>query len=164
MSSSRARNGHGGGAGLRVSEHKQQEQQPQRPPCTDFDMAYFHSYAHVSIHEEMIKWIVDVGCGTGILSIFCSQAGAEWAYAVDANLGRLKSSFLISENEVVKAKNLSDTVIVLHGQVEDVEIDEEIDVIISEWIRYMLLYEVVMSLLSNRFLVNYIHLLVMLAL
>ncbi|KAF3456082.1 hypothetical protein FNV43_RR00725 [Rhamnella rubrinervis] len=92
--------------------------------------------------------VVDSGCWMWHwnLSIFCSQAGAEW------------------ENEVVKAKNLSDTVIVLHGQVEDVEIDEEIDVIISEWIRYMLLYEVVMSLLSNRFLVNYIHLLVMLAL
>lgn len=46
-----SREGHGpsGGAtvGLRVSEQ-------QRPP-TDFDMAYFHSYAHVGIHEEMIK-------------------------------------------------------------------------------------------------------------
>ncbi|CAL9232124.1 unnamed protein product [Arabidopsis halleri] len=26
------------------------------PPCTDFDVAYFHSYAHVGIHEEMIKF------------------------------------------------------------------------------------------------------------
>ncbi|KAF3443634.1 hypothetical protein FNV43_RR13324 [Rhamnella rubrinervis] len=42
------RDDHGGGAGLRVSEHKQQEQQPQRPSCTDFDMAYFYSYAHVA--------------------------------------------------------------------------------------------------------------------
>lgn len=24
-------------------------------PCTDFDMAYFNSYAHLGIHEEMIK-------------------------------------------------------------------------------------------------------------
>lgn len=38
----------------RVSEQQQQQQQ-QRHPCTDFDMAYFHSYAHVGIHEEMIK-------------------------------------------------------------------------------------------------------------
>nr|GEY75909.1 protein arginine N-methyltransferase [Tanacetum cinerariifolium] len=44
-------------------------------------------------------------------------------------------------NEVVKANNLSDKVIVLHGRVEDVQIDEEVDVIISEWMGYMLLYE-----------------------
>jgi hypothetical protein len=45
------RDGHGlggGTVGVRVCE------QQQRPP-TDFDMAYFHSYAHVGIHEEMIK-------------------------------------------------------------------------------------------------------------
>ncbi|KAL1568737.1 type I protein arginine methyltransferase [Salvia divinorum] len=46
-----------------------------------------------------------------------------------------------SENEVIKANNLSDTVIVLHGRVEDVEIDEKVDVIASEWMGYMLLYE-----------------------
>lgn len=148
-----SRDGHDGAAGLRVSGQKQQ----QRPPCTDFDMAYFHSYAHVGIHEEMIKdrvrtdtyraaimqhqssiagkVVVDVGCGTGILSIFCAQAGAKRVYAVDA------SEIAIQANEVVKANNLSDTVIVLHGRVEDVEIEEEVDVIISEWMGYMLLYE-----------------------
>ncbi|XP_059454136.1 probable protein arginine N-methyltransferase 6 isoform X2 [Corylus avellana] len=121
--------GHGGGTvGVRVCE------QQQRPP-TDFDMAYFHSYAHVGIHEEMIKVVVDVGCGTGILSIFCAQAGAKRVYAVDA------SDIAVQANEVVKANNLSDIVIVLHGRVEDVEIDEEVDVIISEWMGYMLLYE-----------------------
>ncbi|CAK9162773.1 unnamed protein product [Ilex paraguariensis] len=53
--------------------------------------------------------------------------------------------FLIDESvkakEVVKANNLSDTVIVLHGRIEDVEINEEVDVIVSEWMGYMLLYE-----------------------
>ncbi|ONI32131.1 hypothetical protein PRUPE_1G350300 [Prunus persica] len=145
--------------GLRVSEHnkQQQQQQQQGAPCTDFDMAYFHSYAHVGIHEEMIKdrvrtetyrtaimqhqssiagkVVVDVGCGTGILSIFCAQAGAKRVYAVDA------SDIAVQANEVVKANNLSETIIVLHGRVEDVDIDEEVDVIISEWMGYMLLYE-----------------------
>ncbi|KAM6545840.1 hypothetical protein CsatB_026576 [Cannabis sativa] len=155
-----SRDGHDGAGSLRVSDQKnlqQQQQQQQRPPCTEFDMAYFHSYAHVGIHEEMIKdqvrtetyrqaimqhqssiegkVVVDVGCGTGILSIFCAQAGAKRVYAVDA------SEIALQANEVVKANNLSDTVIVLHGRVEDVEIDEEVDVIISEWMGYMLLYE-----------------------
>ncbi|XP_039018269.1 probable protein arginine N-methyltransferase 6 isoform X1 [Hibiscus syriacus] len=134
----------------------QQEQKPP-PPCTEFDKAYFHSYAHVGIHEEMIKdrvrtetykaavmqhqsfiegkVVMDVGCGTGILSIFCAQAGAKRVYAVDA------SDIAVQANEVVKANNLAERVIVLHGRVEDVEIDEEVDVIISEWMGYMLLYE-----------------------
>ncbi|XP_013638438.1 PREDICTED: probable protein arginine N-methyltransferase 6 [Brassica oleracea var. oleracea] len=140
-----------------ISEQKPLESQESPPPCTDFDVAYFHSYAHVGIHEEMIKdrartetyreaimqhqsliqgkVVVDVGCGTGILSIFCAQAGAKRVYAVDA------SDIAVQANEVVKANGLSDKVIVLHGRVEDVEIDEEVDVIISEWMGYMLLYE-----------------------
>ncbi|KAK7308346.1 hypothetical protein VNO77_41948 [Canavalia gladiata] len=140
---------------FRVCEQQQQQQRP--PPCTDFDMAYFHSYAHLGIHQEMIKdrvrtetykeaitqhqnyiagkVVVDVGCGTGILSIFCAQAGAKRVYAIDA------SDIALQANEVVKANNLSEVVVVLHGRVEDVEIDEQVDVIISEWMGYMLLYE-----------------------
>ncbi|XP_058724182.1 probable protein arginine N-methyltransferase 6 [Vicia villosa] len=142
---------------VRVSDAEQPQQPTNRSPCTDYDMAYFHSYAHLGIHQEMIKdrvrtdtyreaimrhqsliagkVVVDVGCGTGILSIFCAQAGAKRVYAVDA------SNIALQANEVVKANNLSDVVIVLHGRVEDVEIDEEVDVIISEWMGYMLLYE-----------------------
>lgn len=44
---------------MRVSEEKQPKQ-VEGLPCTDFDMAYFHSYSHVGIHEEMIK--VCFGC------------------------------------------------------------------------------------------------------
>ncbi|XP_075089562.1 putative protein arginine N-methyltransferase 6 [Nicotiana tabacum] len=138
-------------------EDEEEEKEKPAPPCTEFDTAYFNSYAHVGIHEEMIKdrartesyrnaifqhqsyiagkVVVDVGCGTGILSIFCAQAGARRVYAVDA------SDIAVQANEIVKANNLSDKVIVLHGRVEDVEIDEEVDVIVSEWMGYMLLYE-----------------------
>ncbi|CAN4080910.1 unnamed protein product [Withania somnifera] len=162
--SSRGRRGVGGGGGdggSRVSQWQQHEDEEGREkpvtPCTEFDTAYFNSYAHVGIHEEMIKdrvrtdsyrnaifqhqnfitgkVVVDVGCGTGILSIFCAQAGARRVYAVDA------SDIAVQANEIVKANDLSDKVIVLHGRVEDVEIDEEVDVIVSEWMGYMLLYE-----------------------
>ncbi|XP_004236865.1 probable protein arginine N-methyltransferase 6 [Solanum lycopersicum] len=160
----RGRRGGGGSSDgdARVSlgqQHNEDEEEREKPapPCTEFDTAYFNSYAHVGIHEEMIKdrvrtdtyrnaifqhqhfiagkVVVDVGCGTGILSIFCAQAGARRVYAVDA------SDIAVQANEIVKANNLCDKVIVLHGRVEDVEIDEEVDIIVSEWMGYMLLYE-----------------------
>ncbi|XP_072963445.1 probable protein arginine N-methyltransferase 6.2 isoform X1 [Typha angustifolia] len=130
---------------------------PLAPPCTDFDVAYFKAYSHLGVHEEMLKdhvrtetyrsaimryqnfiagkVVLDVGCGTGILSIFCAFAGARRVYAVDA------SEIVVQAVEVVKENNLSDKIIVLHGRVEDVNIEEKVDVIVSEWMGYMLLYE-----------------------
>lgn len=43
----------GGASNPRVSEQQETERSPR--PCTDFDVAYFNSYAHLGIHEEMIK-------------------------------------------------------------------------------------------------------------
>ncbi|WOL07392.1 putative protein arginine N-methyltransferase 6.2 [Canna indica] len=141
--------------------HQRQQQQNDRspvvPPYTEFDMAYFRAYSHIGVHEEMIKdrvrtetyksaimryqhlisgkVVLDVGCGTGILAIFCAFAGAKRVYAVDA------SEIAVQAREVVKDNNLSDRVTVLLGRVEDVSIGEKVDVIVSEWMGYMLLYE-----------------------
>ncbi|GJN01323.1 hypothetical protein PR202_ga18582 [Eleusine coracana subsp. coracana] len=119
-------------------------------PLEEHDRIYFQSYSHIGIHEAMIKdrirtdayhtaimhhqkfiegkVVMDVGCGTGILSVFCARAGA-------------KCSVLVQAREIVKANNLSDQIVVIHGRVEDVDIEEKVDVIISEWMGYMLLYE-----------------------
>jgi protein arginine N-methyltransferase 6 len=131
------------------------------------DAAYFHAYSHLGVHEEMIKdrartdayrdaicfhadairdkVVVDVGCGTGILSIFCAFAGARKVYAVEA------SSISVQAKEVVKANSLSDIITVVHGRVEEVEIEEEegVDVIVSEWMGYALLYESMLSSVIN---------------
>ncbi|XP_020575792.1 probable protein arginine N-methyltransferase 6 [Phalaenopsis equestris] len=131
------------------------------PRWKEFDDAYFQSYSQIGIHEEMIKdhvrtetyrnailrhqnlisgkVVMDVGCGTGILSIFCALAGARRVYAIEA------SDIAAQASEVVSANNLSDKVIVIHEKVEKVSIEEKVDVIISEWMGYMLLYESMLS-------------------
>ncbi|KAF2322448.1 hypothetical protein GH714_017099 [Hevea brasiliensis] len=113
-------------------------------PCTDFDMAYFHSYAHVGIHEEecllicesfdtLYKFEKDV--------ILIGYMDCVRTDTYGAAIMQLKSYIEGKANEVVKASNLSEKIIVLRGRVEDVEIDEAVDAIISEWMGYMLLYE-----------------------
>ncbi|XP_030625760.1 histone-arginine methyltransferase CARM1 [Chanos chanos] len=81
------------------------------------------------------KVVLDVGCGTGILSFFAVQAGAKKVYAVEA------SSVARYAEILVKSNNLSDRITVLSGKIEEVSCPEKVDVIISEPIGYMLLNE-----------------------
>ncbi|KAH1190454.1 putative protein arginine N-methyltransferase 6 [Glycine max] len=145
-------------SGVRVQPQEEQQQVATRGTVlTDSDQFYFNWYAHIDVHEEMIKdrvrtdayknaimrhkdfirdkVVLDVGCGTGILAIFCAQAGARRVYAVEA------SNIALQTIRVVEANNLLNIITVLHGRVEDVEIGEKVDVIISEWMGYMLLCE-----------------------
>uniref|UniRef100_A0A9J8AVF6 Histone-arginine methyltransferase CARM1 n=1 Tax=Cyprinus carpio carpio TaxID=630221 RepID=A0A9J8AVF6_CYPCA len=89
------------------------------------------------------KVVLDVGCGTGILSFFAVQAGAKKVYAVEG------SSVAKYAEILVKSNNLSNKITVLSGKIEEVCCPEKVDVIISEPIGYMLLNE--------RMLESYLH-------
>ncbi|XP_006627327.2 histone-arginine methyltransferase CARM1 [Lepisosteus oculatus] len=89
------------------------------------------------------KVVLDVGCGSGILSFFAIQAGARKVYAVEA------SSVAKYAKILVKSNNLSEKIIVLAGKIEEVSFPENVDIIISEPIGYMLLNE--------RMLESYLH-------
>ncbi|XP_053325107.1 protein arginine N-methyltransferase 6 [Spea bombifrons] len=128
---------------------------------SDQDSEYFQCYGDVSIHEEMIadtvrtnaykhailhsnaclrgKTVLDVGAGTGILSVFCAQAGAKKVYAVEA------SSMSQLACNVVKQNGMEDIVQVINSSVESAEIPEMVDAIVSEWMGYALMYESMLS-------------------
>jgi len=84
------------------------------------------------------KVVLDVGCGTGILSMFASKAGAEHVYGIDC------SSIIHTARQIIKDNGFEDKITLIHGKVEDVELPEKhpkVDIIISEWMGYALLYE-----------------------
>lgn len=82
------------------------------------------------------KIVLDVGCGTGILSMFAAQAGAKHVYAVDM------SSIIEMAKKIVDLNGFSDKITLLRGKLEDMELPcGKVDIIISEWMGYFLLYE-----------------------
>ncbi|XP_078196888.1 protein arginine N-methyltransferase 3 isoform X10 [Callithrix jacchus] len=124
----------------------------------DEDCVYFSSYGHYGIHEEMLKdkirtesyrdfiyqnphifkdkVVLDVGCGTGILSMFAAKAGAKKVLGVD------QSEILYQAMDIVRLNKLEDTITLIKGKIEEVHLPvEKVDVIISEWMGYFLLFE-----------------------
>ncbi|KAG5106393.1 hypothetical protein JHK82_043363 [Glycine max] len=82
------------------------------------------------------KVVLDVGAGTGILSLFCAKAGAEHVYAVEC------SHMADMAKEIVEANGYSNVVTVLKGKIEEIELPvAKVDIIISEWMGYFLLFE-----------------------
>jgi len=120
--------------------------------------SYFSLYSHFGIHHEMLqdkvrtetyqtaicrnpdlfsgKTVLDVGCGTGILSMFASKAGADKVLGVD------QSSIIYQAMEIVRENKLEDRIHLLKGRIEDLQLPvDKVDVIISEWMGYFLLFE-----------------------
>jgi SAM-dependent methyltransferase len=78
--------------------------------------------------------VLDFGCGTGVLSIFAERAGASKVYALD------RSSMLHAAEEIF-AKNGCKNIQSIFGEGEVVELPEQVDVIVSEWMGHFLFAE-----------------------
>jgi len=89
------------------------------------------------------KVVLDVGAGSGILSFFATQAGAKKVYAVEA------SSMFKHCEQLVEHNKLTDRIQVIPGKIEEIKLPEQVDVIISEPMGYMLVNE--------RMLETYLH-------
>uniref|UniRef100_A0A2K6L203 Protein arginine N-methyltransferase 3 n=1 Tax=Rhinopithecus bieti TaxID=61621 RepID=A0A2K6L203_RHIBE len=104
----------------------------------DEDGVYFSSYGHYGIHEEMLKdkirtesyrdfiyqnphifkdkVVLDVGCGTGILSMFAAKAGAKKVLGVD------QSEILYQAMDIIRLNKLEDTITLIKGKIEEVHL------------------------------------------
>jgi type I protein arginine methyltransferase len=114
------------------------------------DTNYKGSYSSYGIHLEMLqdkvrtegymnailgnkdafkdKVVLDVGCGTGILSLFAAKNGAQLVIAVDM------SDVIDEAIKIAEENNYSDKIVFLKGKIEEVRLPvEQVDVIISEW-------------------------------
>ena len=55
-------------------------------------------YGHKNLFKE--KVVLDVGCGSGILSLFCARAGAKRVIAVDNSEIVYKAMAVVLENKL----------------------------------------------------------------
>ena len=68
------------------------------------------------------KVVVDIGAGTGFLSILAAKAGAKKVYAVEGDEGR----YLFLKNHVIKELELEDVIIPVHTNFLDFDIPGDI--------------------------------------
>ncbi|OVA04297.1 Protein arginine N-methyltransferase CARM1 [Macleaya cordata] len=134
---------------------------------------YFHYYSQLLHQQNMLqdyvrtgtyyaavienradfvgRVVVDVGAGSGILSLFAAQAGAKHVYAVEASEMAEYARRLIAGNP-----SLGQRITVVKGKVEEVELPEKADILISEPMGTLLVNERMLEsyvIARDRFLV-----------
>ena len=138
------------------------------------DSIYFNGYLDHNVHKKMLsdevrmkayekavndnsnlfkdKIVMDVGAGSGILSLFAARAGAKHVFCIEASN---MASFCA---QTMKENGFDNVCTVIHDKVENIVNDEKtyknhpllkylnkVDVIISEWMGLLLVQESVLD-------------------
>ncbi|KAI4136008.1 MAG: hypothetical protein LQ341_005817 [Variospora aurantia] len=106
----------------------------------EMDHAEVHYFNRDAIYQNKHlfkdKIVLDVGCGTAILSMFAVKAGAKHVIGVDM------STIIEKAREIVEVNGMSNKITLLQGKMEEVQLPfPKVDIILSEWMGYFLLYE-----------------------
>jgi protein arginine N-methyltransferase 1 len=119
---------------------------------------YRMSYRDVAMHKVMLQDVVrtdayeksisevvraehtvlDFGCGTGVLAMFASRAGAKKVIAVD------RSAFIMTAKDIAR-NNGFDNIEFHHDDHQSLQLEEEVDIIVSEWMGHCLFYEAMLE-------------------
>lgn len=98
----------------------------------------YRDFIYENKHLFEGKVVLDVGCGTGILCMFAARAGAKKVVGVD------RADIIDKAREIVKSNGLDHIITLVKSKVEEAVLPletSEVDVIVSEWMGYFLLYE-----------------------
>lgn len=90
------------------------------------DTVRVNAYRTAIYRHSAGKSVVEVGCGSGILSIFAAHAGAARVVAIE------ESEIAALAEEMFVANNCDDVVDLRRANSRDVELDEPVDLIIHE--------------------------------
>lgn len=142
-----------------LEEFRESGWQPLPDAASDSNKDYyFNSYARFGIHEDMLKdqvrtgcymkaiinspdvfkgkTVLDIGSGTGILCLFAAKAGAKRVIGIEC------SDIAKYATEIAQQNGYGDVITYVKGKVEEVELPvKEVDIIVSEWMGYCLIYE-----------------------
>ncbi|MFT5676806.1 MAG: protein arginine N-methyltransferase 1 [Paraglaciecola sp.] len=128
------------------------------------------SYRDVAMHKVMLQDIIrteayqksisavvkpehsvlDFGCGSGVLAMFAARANAGKVIAVD------RSPFIKNAQDIAHANGF-ENIAFYHDDHQSLQLDEKVDVIVSEWMGHCLFYEAMLEpllALRDRYLVE----------
>ena len=72
--------------------------------------------------------VIDVGTGTGILALFAAKAGARKVYAIEP------TGIIDLAKRIAERNGFSDRIEFIKARAEEVDIPEQVDCIVSEWL------------------------------
>ncbi|XP_010788531.1 histone-arginine methyltransferase CARM1 [Notothenia coriiceps] len=120
--------------------------------CLSQQQVLLQDYPRTTTYQKAIllnesdfrgKVVLDVSCGSAMLSFFALQAGATKVYTVESSPMAKYAKILVQSN------GLSDRIEILEGKVEEVSCPELVDVLVSEPMGHMLL--------SDRLVESFLH-------
>lgn len=122
------------------------------------DPQYRMSYRDVAMHKVMLQDVIrtdayqqsinnvvssehtvlDFGCGTGVLSMFAARSGANKVIAID------RSPLIATAKDIAKTNGL-ENIDFYHDDHQSLELNQKVDIIVSEWMGHCLFYEAMLE-------------------